>query len=700
MPDVLTATPLLAIRAIALDTETTGLDVKTARMIEIAMLDARRPDAAPLVDTLLACAEPIPAAATAVHGIAAADLAGAPGFAAAHGGIAAALAGGVVVGHTIGFDIAMLRRECERAGLPALAPPALDVRILAQIVAPQLSSYSLEGLAAWLGVAVGARHRARGDAETAARIFTALIPLLREKGIRTFGEAQARCRMVTDAMSGVTPGDWELPSGRPSAGDAVEKLDHYPYSHRVRDVMNPAPVLVPPEMPTGEALRMLADKRISSVLVGTDLGSADTLGIVTERDLLRALARAGADAFAQPIGAVASRPLLTVPEDALIYRAIGRMANRNVRHLVALDADDGVAGVLTTRDLLKLRASAAIALGDDIDSAGDVATLAAAWAKLPGMARALLAEGVTARAVAAVIAREIGALTRRAAQLAESAMAAEGLGAAPCAYAVLVLGSAGRGESLLAMDQDNAVIFAEGEPDGEADRWFAEHGSRMTRILHEVGVPLCKGGVMASEPAFRGSLHEWRERVRRWLSRARPEDLLAVDIFFDFRAVHGRRALATELWREAWSAVATQTAFLKLLGEDAAGGGAYISLFGKIKGDEDGRIDVKGAVLKGVVTTARLLAMRRGVLKHATEERLAGLAGAGHGGADIAGLDGDQRLALALILRQQLADIAAGLPPSNRVALKSLSREEHDALKEALGRQSALGDILRAELSA
>jgi hypothetical protein len=27
-----------------------------------------------------------------------------------------------------------------------------------------------------------------------------------------------------------------------------------------------------------------------------------------------------------------------------------------------------------------------------------------------------------------------------------------------------VLGSAGRGESLLAMDQDNALVFAEGEP--------------------------------------------------------------------------------------------------------------------------------------------------------------------------------------------------------------------------------------------
>ena len=67
--------------------------------------------------------------------------------------------------------------------------------------------------------------------------------------------------------------------------------------------------------------------------------------------------------------------------------------------------------------------------------------------------------------------------------LAEAELVAEGAGPAPCAYAVLVLGSAGRGESLLAMDQDNALVFAEGEPDGEADRWFARLGRRMAAIL-------------------------------------------------------------------------------------------------------------------------------------------------------------------------------------------------------------------------
>jgi DNA polymerase-3 subunit epsilon/CBS domain-containing protein len=708
MPVMLQSTPLIALRAAAIDTETTGLDVRKARLIEIGVLAIEGGEMLPepLLDQLVDCGEPVPAASTAVHGIRSGDLAGKPAFPAVHADIVSALKDRVLIGHTVGFDLALLRRECERAGLAPLSAPALDVRVLAQLVSSQLSSYSLEGLAAWLGVEAGRRHRALGDAETAGLIFLALVPRLREVGIRTLAEATARCKMVTDAMAGGQPVEWDISAtsqtaaANAGASDAsLARLDHYPYRHRVSEVMNREPVLLPSETLLGAALKLIAERKLSSVLVGETLADAAQVGIVTERDIMRILAERGAEAFALPIGSFASRPLASVPEDALIYRAIGRMANRNIRHLAAVGADDAVVGVVTTRDLLKLRASSAIALGDDLDAARSVAELARAWAKLPAMARALRLEGVPARAIASVIAREVGALTRRAAQMAEAELAAGPMGPAPCDYAIVVLGSAGRGESLLAMDQDNAVIFAEGEPGGAEDQWFAAHGKRMCAILHEVGVPLCKGGVMASEPAFRGSLAEWRARIGRWLTRATPEDLLAVDIFFDFRAVHGRRALAHQLWLDAWAAARGEIAFLKLLAQSAGEGGSHLTMLGRVRTDEDGRIDIKGSVLKGVVTTARILALRHGVTTHATAARLSGLIERAHGGAaDLSGFDEDHQLALDLVLEQQLLDIAEGKPPGNKVTARSLSARQTQALKAALARQGSIADLLRAEL--
>ena len=63
-----------------------------------------------------------------------------------------------------------------------------------RIAEPHLADYSLESLAAWLGVEITDRHSALGDARAAARIFHALVPKLRESGIRTLAEAAQACR--------------------------------------------------------------------------------------------------------------------------------------------------------------------------------------------------------------------------------------------------------------------------------------------------------------------------------------------------------------------------------------------------------------------------------------------------------------------------------------------------------------------------
>src|SRR5690606_28562600 len=160
-------------------------------------------------------------------------------------------------------------------------------------------------------------------------------------------------------------------------------------------------------------------------------------------------------AFAKAIGSIASRPLTSVPAEAFVYRAIGRMDRLRTRHHGVADASGDVTGALTVRDRLRLRARAAATLAVEADPAAAVHELGQAWSTLPAVARGLLDEGIEARDVSAIISRELGALTRRAGQIAERRMREAGKGDPPVSYALLVLGSAGRGESLLAMDQDN-----------------------------------------------------------------------------------------------------------------------------------------------------------------------------------------------------------------------------------------------------
>ncbi len=707
MVDRLSATPLIALDAVVADTETTDLEPARARIVEIAgvRLHDGRLDASNPYRTLVDPGEAIPALATKIHGIDAKMVAGSPRFPAAWQGFVAFAGEAVLIGHHTGYDLAVIARECARAGVAFDPPRSLCVRVLAEAVRPDLPGYSLEQLAEWLGVKIEKRHSALGDARATAEIFLKLIPILRERGVRTLAEAEAAIYSLSNVLAEHQRAGWHEPAQAPSRAASERTLagiDSYPYRHRLRDVMSKPPVFVPPSTSFADALKLLMQRKISSVFVppagaGTDgPHRAAQCGIVTERDLLRVLESNGAAALSNEVGAIASRPLAAVPADAFVYRAIGRMDRLNVRHLGVVDEKGIVVGALSARQLLRMRAQDAVDLDDAIDEAQDVHVLGAAWAKLPAVARGLLDEGVEARAVAAVISHELAGLTRRAAEIGEVRMREAGRGAPPQPYAFLVLGSAGREESLLAMDQDNAIVFAEGAPGGPEDKWFAELGTHVADILHEVGVPYCQGGVMAKNAQWRGSATAWRERINDWVGRSRPEDLLSVDIFFDFRAVHGDGALAAELWSFAYAQAGERIDFLKLLAEADGAIAPPIGWFGVRT--ENGRIDLKRGGLFQVVRSARVLAIRFGIAEHSTRARLLGVkAQKPNAEGDLDAMIEAHAVLLSSVLEQQLVDIAAGRPPSNKVEWKRLSRAEQQRLKDAL-RSSALADEMLHDL--
>jgi CBS domain-containing protein len=681
-PPAVGALPLIGADAVAIDLETTGLDPKSARIVEIGAvaLLAGHVDERQKLALRVDPGRPIPAAATAVHGIDDAAVAGSPGAAEALGELDGFVAGRLLIGHSVGFDLAVLKAEAKRAGRRWRHARALDTRLLAEIARPSLPDFSLEVVAGWLGLPVEGRHSAPGDALLAARIFVALLPHLRRRGIRTVADAEAACRELAHRAGPRGPASAPDP-GPADAQDVFARIDSFPYRHRVRDVMRAPPLFAEPGETLIDAARRMARERISSLFL-PDEGRGP--GIVTERDAMRAIGETGASALDRPIGELASRPLHTVAAGAFVHRAIGLMDRLKIRHLGVVDEAGRLVGAVSVRDLLRLRARDALILGDKLDAAETVQQLASAWADIPAVAAGLLAEEVDAGQVAAVISNELGAATRRAAILGEQALAAEGLGPPPQPYAVLILGSAGRGESLLAMDQDNAIVFAEGEPDGPEDRYFARLGAAIADGLDAIGVPLCKGGVMAANADWRGSLATWRARVARWIAHSRPQDLLNVDIFFDLRAVHGDRSLAAVLLEEARVRAAASPAFAKLLAEASAGHESAVGWFGRLRTD-NGRVNLKRAGLFPIVSAARVLAIRHGIAERSTPARLDALFARGIGGAaDLMRLKEAHLRFLRHILGQQLQDIAEGVPPTNRVALRRLSREDQAELREAL----------------
>ena len=195
--------PLATLPALVLDTETTGLDVMHDRIISIAGLPhhGATADAMPPLDLLLHPGIRIPKSSTAIHGIDDKMVATAPTLALLWGSIQLFWQGRVLVGHNIGYDIAMLRHESGRHRLPFHAPAgALDLGLLYAGLKPRAPQITLERIAGDFGIALEGRHTALGDAEATAGIWHRMLPALGRVGVATLGDARRLMQRQRDLL--------------------------------------------------------------------------------------------------------------------------------------------------------------------------------------------------------------------------------------------------------------------------------------------------------------------------------------------------------------------------------------------------------------------------------------------------------------------------------------------------------------------
>lgn len=691
------STPLISLAAAAIDTETTGLDPRNARIVQIAAVRiiGRVIDRDEAHQSLVNPGVAIPAASSDIHGIRDQHVKDAPDFVQAWQAFDAFTGPRVLIGYRTGFDVSVMKQECTLAGIDWRDRHWLCVQVLSRLVSSKpLAIDSLESLCDWLGVTIEDRHTALGDAKAAAGIWTELIPRLRKKGIRTLGEALAASgNLLNDGaqeMARFSAGIEADVSALESAQPPV-RIDSYAYRRRLADVMSAPPIMAPAHMTLRDAARLIIEKRVSSVLVDDN----GRVGIATERDLLRGIVAEQAGGAPATLGGIMSHPLHTMPADRHLYRAIGRMNRLNVRHLAVTEGDGPIVGIVTPRNLLRARANEAIILGDEIESVTDGAGLAAARAKLTTLARGLVEDDLDAHGVCAVISAELCNLTRRATEIGQQRMEASGMGKPPVPFAVMVLGSGGRGESLLVPDQDNAIVYEDGEPDGPEDRWFATLGTHIADLLDEAGVPYCQGGIMAKNAEWRKSRAAWHATIDGWVRRSRPQDLLNVDIFFDGVTVHGERALAEEIWRYAYARAHASPPFQVLLTELARNWNSPIGVLGGFRSDKGDRTDLKRGGLMPIFTGARVLSIKHHLLERSSTQRLRAAVKADIISAEAAeAVIAAHEMILKHILAQQLQDSGTGVPLSNLVETGKLGAREKRGLKQAIRDISIIIDII------
>jgi DNA polymerase III epsilon subunit-like protein len=174
---------------VALDIETTGLSTRRDAIVSAAVVPfVQGVPGPPLVDTLANPGRTIPVASQRIHGISDGMVRDAPPSSAVARSIRTACRDRVVVGHHVGFDLAVVNRYARAERLPALVVSALDVGRIALALFRRTGHGTLDELARRLRVPLETRHTALGDAVIAGRILLALLEDLDRHGIRTVGE--------------------------------------------------------------------------------------------------------------------------------------------------------------------------------------------------------------------------------------------------------------------------------------------------------------------------------------------------------------------------------------------------------------------------------------------------------------------------------------------------------------------------------
>lgn len=154
---------------VAIDIETTGLQVEMEGITEIGAVKFRGAEQIATFQTLVNPRRPLPYRIQRLTAITPQMIADAPTIDAVAPGLREFIGGWPLVGHNVGFDASFLRRH----GI-AERNPLIDTFELASMLLPALPSYSLEGVATALGLPPTTHHRALADALLARDVLLAL----------------------------------------------------------------------------------------------------------------------------------------------------------------------------------------------------------------------------------------------------------------------------------------------------------------------------------------------------------------------------------------------------------------------------------------------------------------------------------------------------------------------------------------------
>ncbi len=400
------------------------------------------------------------------------------------------------------------------------------------------------------------------------------------------------------------------------AAYSAESLSEHPFSNPLSTAIKRAAITCTPQTAIGDALITMHREKISAMVV-VDVQHVP-VGILTERDVLGRVTLPQVP-LTESVMRVVSQPVESLDATSPISAAALLMVTKNFRHVVVTDAGK-VVGVVSERSLFALQRQSLSSISDAIHAAPDIDALVQCGSDIRALSRALVAQGVAAGLLTQFISQLNDQLTVRLLTIvgAQHPITHDEM----VRWCWLAFGSEGRHEQTIATDQDNGLVFTCGAKEAEIALNLLEFAREVNAGLARCGYPLCKGNIMASNPALCLSAEAWQDKFAHWIEAGDPKSLLNANIFFDMRALYGDASLVARIAEKIAPLARANARFGKQMAQNTLTNRPPLNWLGNIEG---GNIDLKLAGAMPFSDAARLLALAHGVRATSTRERLRAL---------------------------------------------------------------------------
>lgn len=441
---------------------------------------------------------------------------------------------------------------------------------------------------------------------------------------------------------------------------------------RIRDIKIKEPILIQGKMNITETSKVMSENDSTFCLVEKD----GNIGIITERDIIKKVLAKELDPFKIKAESIATFPIITMDSSEPLFNALLVMAKHGIRKLVIKEAG-AIWGILDDRVVISHESKNILFLIKEIDKAKSIEELSYLYNLVSESVIEGVMSGLDPEYVGKYIAELNDRFMIRVAQLVE-----EEIGLPPCAYSVMVIGSEGRREQSLKTDQDNAMIF---DKNIGQSNYFEKFSEKFINYLLNIGFPPCHGNIMISNPYWRKTREEWFREISRWMENPKPENVLNMSIFFDFRNVYGRDELTEDLWQFIVKKIKSSKQFLPFLASEAIKFKPPLKFFGRLKtekeGPHKGEIDIKKYGIFPITQGIRVLSLHHQIKNTNTFERIRYLKDLSVFTADFArDLEESYRFLMSLRLKSQAKKLRKNIPPDNYINPRELSGTEREIL--------------------